>query len=283
MCAICGCGSASTDGHLHSQHAEVLHPIAHHIGHHIDHDADSEHQHILSDGTILRHQHPQNLPSVNSRVLDVERALLADNDAQAQLNRRRFDRAKTLTLNLMSSPGAGKTTLLEATLRRLHGSLSLSVIEGDQQTSLDAERIRRAGAEAVQINTGKACHLDADMIDRALAELTLPSDGLLFIENVGNLVCPASFDLGEHQRVVIASVTEGEDKPLKYPDMFARAQLVVVSKIDLLPHLDFDPQRFAEHVRRVQPRAKLLQVSARSGEGLAAWLDWLTTQRRALG
>ncbi len=278
MCAICGCGVASTDGQLHPQQAEAPHPI----GPHADHDADSDHEHVLSDGTVLRHKHPQLASPVQSRVLDVERALLADNDAQAQLNRRRFDRAKTLTLNLMSSPGAGKTTLLEATLRRLHGSLSVSVIEGDQQTSLDAERIRRAGAQAVQINTGKACHLDAGMIDRALTELTLPPDGLLFIENVGNLVCPASFDLGEHQRIVIASVTEGEDKPLKYPDMFARADLVVVSKIDLLPHLDFDPQRFAEHVRRVQPRAKLLQVSARSGEGLAAWLDWLTAQVRAL-
>lgn len=278
MCAICGCGVASTDGQLHPQQAEAPHPI----GPHADHDADSDHEHVLSDGTVLRHKHPQLASPVQSRVLDVERALLADNDAQAQLNRRRFDRAKTLTLNLMSSPGAGKTTLLEATLRRLHGSLSVSVIEGDQQTSLDAERIRRAGAQAVQVNTGKACHLDAGMIDRALTELTLPPGGVLFIENVGNLVCPASFDLGEHQRIVIASVTEGEDKPLKYPDMFARAALVVVSKIDLLPHLDFDPQRFAEHVRRVQPRAKLLQVSARSGEGLAAWLDWLTAQVRAL-
>jgi len=278
MCAICGCGVASTDGQLHPQQAEAPHPI----GPHADHDADSDHEHVLSDGTVLRHKHPQLASPVQSRVLDVERALLADNDAQAQLNRRRFDRAKTLTLNLMSSPGAGKTTLLEATLRRLHGSLSVSVIEGDQQTSLDAERIRRAGAQAVQVNTGKACHLDAGMIDRALTELTLPPDGVLFIENVGNLVCPASFDLGEHQRIVIASVTEGEDKPLKYPDMFARADLVVVSKIDLLPHLDFDPQRFAEHVRLVQPRAKLLQVSARSGEGLAAWLDWLTAQVRAL-
>lgn len=278
MCAICGCGVASTDGQLHPQQAEAPHPI----GPHADHDADSDHEHVLSDGTVLRHKHPQLASPVQSRVLDVERALLADNDAQAQLNRRRFDRAKTLTLNLMSSPGAGKTTLLEATLRRLHGSLSVSVIEGDQQTSLDAERIRRAGAQAVQVNTGKACHLDAGMIDRALTELTLPPGGVLFIENVGNLVCPASFDLGEHQRIVIASVTEGEDKPLKYPDMFARADLVVVSKIDLLPHLDFDPQRFAEHVRLVQPRAKLLQVSARSGEGLAAWLDWLTAQVRAL-
>lgn len=278
MCAICGCGVASTDGQLHPQQAEAPHPI----GPHADHDADSDHEHVLSDGTVLRHKHPQLASPVQSRVLDVERALLADNDAQAQLNRRRFDRAKTLTLNLMSSPGAGKTTLLEATLRRLAGSIPVAVIEGDQQTSLDAERIRRAGAQAVQVNTGKACHLDAGMIDRALTELTLPPGGVLFIENVGNLVCPASFDLGEHQRIVIASVTEGEDKPLKYPDMFARADLVVVSKIDLLPHLDFDPQRFAEHVRRVQPRAKLLQVSARSGEGLAAWLDWLTAQVRAL-
>lgn len=279
MCAICGCGSSDADGPLH-------HPKqaggSHAVGHHGSHDAEGEHEHVLSDGTVLRHSHPPTLPTGPSRVLEVERALLEDNDAQAARNRQRLVPTKTLTLNLMASPGAGKTTLIEATLRRLEGSIPVAVIEGDQQTSLDAERVRRAGAQAVQINTGRACHLDASMIDRALGELTLPPDGLLFIENVGNLVCPASFDLGEHKRVVLASVTEGEDKPLKYPDMFARADLVVVSKIDLLPHLDFDCQRFAEYARRVQPRVELLFVSARSGDQMSTWLDWLTVQRRSL-
>lgn len=276
MCAICGCGSSSPDGPLHP------HAAAQPGSHHDDHAPGSEHEHVLSDGTVLRHSHPPSQPHRPSRVLEVERALLADNDAQAARNRQRLSSSHTLVLNLMSSPGAGKTTLIEATLRRLHGHSAVTVIEGDQQTSLDAERVRRAGAQAVQINTGKACHLDAHMIDRALDELTLPSDGLLLIENVGNLVCPASFDLGEHKRVVIASVTEGEDKPLKYPDMFARADLIVVSKTDLLPHLDFDCQRFAEHARRIQPRVELLFVSARSGDHLDDWLKWLTTQRRSL-
>lgn len=278
MCAICGCGVASTDGQLHPQQAEAPHPI----GPHADHDADSDHEHVLSDGTVLRHKHPQLASPVQSRVLDVERALLADNDAQAQLNRRRFDRAKTLTLNLMSSPGAGKTTLLEATLRRLHGSLSVSVIEGDQQTSLDAERIRRAGAQAVQVNTGKACHLDAGMIDRALTELTLPPGGVLFIENVGNLVCPAAFDLGEAAKVAILSVTEGEDKPLKYPDMFQAARLMLLNKCDLLPYLDFDVERAVENARRVNPAIEIIRVSATSGEGMDEWLAWITREHAAV-
>ena len=272
MCAICGCGEPGSA----NQHHPKDHP-------HVD---EGEHEHVLADGTVLRHHHHDPVshgPPMIRRMIEVERDLLAGNDAQAAVNRRRFLAAQTLVLNLMSSPGSGKTTLLEQTLLRLAGQWPVAVIEGDQQTSLDAERIRRAGAPAVQVNTGKACHLDAQMIERALVELALPMDGLLLIENVGNLVCPAGFDLGEHKRVVIASVTEGEDKPLKYPDMFARADLVVVSKIDLLPYLDFDCERFVSYARRIHPGVEVLALSARTGEGLPLWLSWLASQRASLG
>jgi len=174
----------------------------------------------------------------------------------------------------MSSPGAGKTTLLERTLRERRGR-PVSVIEGDQETERDAERIRAAGARAVQINTGAGCHLDAAMISRALTELTPAARSVLFIENVGNLVCPALFDLGERARVVIASVTEGDDKPLKYPHMFRAADVVVLNKIDLLPYVAFDVARFAAHARRVNPRARIMHTSATRGDGLAEWYAWL--------
>jgi hydrogenase nickel incorporation protein HypB len=174
----------------------------------------------------------------------------------------------------MSSPGAGKTRLLERTLSRLAHAMPLAVIEGDQETQADADRIRAAGGRALQINTGTGCHLDAAMVGRALSELA-PRGGLLFIENVGNLVCPALFDLGEAERVVIASVTEGEDKPLKYPHMFRAAELVLLNKIDLLPHVDFTPAHFVEHVARVNPRARVIPLSARTGQGCEVWLDHL--------
>ncbi|HXU73538.1 MAG TPA: hydrogenase nickel incorporation protein HypB [Polyangia bacterium] len=200
--------------------------------------------------------------------------MLARNQHLAEHNRDALRLREVRAVNLMSSPGAGKTTLLERTLTRLAGTIPLAVIEGDQETEADADRIRAAGGRAVQINTGTGCHLDAAMVGRAIDELA-PRGGLLFIENVGNLVCPALFDLGESARVVIASVTEGEDKPLKYPHMFRAAELVLLNKIDLLPHVDFSVERFSGDVRRINPRARILPLSARSGEGLDAWLDWL--------
>lgn len=211
------------------------------------------------------------------RLVQLEIDILAKNNDFAARNRRWFAAHGVQALNLVSSPGSGKTTLLCTTIRRLAGERALAVIEGDQQTANDAERIRATGAPAVQINTGKGCHLDADMIARALPRLPLDPGTLLFIENVGNLVCPAAFDLGEAAKVAILSVTEGEDKPLKYPDIFAAASLVLLNKSDLLPHLDFDLEYALDCLRRVNPRAPVLSVSAKTGEGLDAWLAWLRT------
>lgn len=215
--------------------------------------------------------------SGSGRLLRVEKDILGANDARAAHNREHFDLHHILALNLVSSPGSGKTTILEKTILALAGQVPLAVIEGDQQTLLDAERIERTGAPVVQINTGAGCHLDAEMIHQALHRLELTDNSLLFIENVGNLVCPAMFDLGEAAKVVIISVTEGEDKPLKYPAMFTAAKVCLINKIDLLPHLDFELQRCLEYLVRVNPDLRIFTLSAKSGEGMAAWLDWLRT------
>jgi hydrogenase nickel incorporation protein HypB len=226
----------------------------------------------LVPGLADHHHHHQHH---KFRTITLEAEVLAKNDALAARNRAYLRGRKILALNLVSSPGSGKTTILERTIRDLSGELAMAVIEGDQQTRRDAERISATGAEVVQVNTGAGCHLDADMVHRALHELTPPDHSLLFIENVGNLVCPALFDLGEAAKVVIISVTEGEDKPLKYPAMFAAADLCLINKIDLLPHVDFDPARCREYALRANHRLEVLALSARSGEGMAAWLEWL--------
>jgi hydrogenase nickel incorporation protein HypB len=213
------------------------------------------------------------------RAIKLETDVLGANQRIATRNRRHFAAHGVHAYNLVSSPGSGKTTLLCATitaLRQRRPELPLAVIEGDQQTSHDADRIRATGAPAIQVNTGKGCHLDAPMVAAAFDRLPLHGpEGLLFIENVGNLVCPAMWDLGERAKVAILSVTEGEDKPLKYPDMFAAAHLMVLNKTDLLPHLDFDVEQCIAYARRVNPAIEVLQLSARTGEGMAAWLDWL--------
>jgi len=208
------------------------------------------------------------------RMLRVEEDILARNNGIAAHNRQHFADARTLALNLVSSPGAGKTTLLVRTLEMLESGLPCAVIEGDQESSADADRIRETGVPAVQVNTGRGCHLDAQMIHDAYHHLPL-AGGVLFIENVGNLVCPAGFDLGEAHKVVIASVTEGEDKPLKYPNMFAASSLMLVSKTDLLPHLDFDVDVLVANARRVNPGIAVIRVCARSGEGMQRWIAWL--------
>jgi len=210
-----------------------------------------------------------------SRMVKIERDILAKNDGYAAENRRALTARGIFALNLVSSPGSGKTTLLVKTIAALNGAMPLAVIEGDQQTENDAERIRAAGAPALQINTGKGCHLDAAMVAQAMRVLDLADDSLLFIENVGNLVCPASFDLGETRRVVILSVTEGEDKPLKYPDMFRSADLMLLNKCDLLPHLSFDVDLVIDYAHRINPKLKVIRISASSGEGLPEWLDWI--------
>jgi hydrogenase nickel incorporation protein HypB len=234
---------------------------------------ESEVPRIDSEGIAYAHEHP-----AEARKVSVERNILAQNDAHAAENRKRLAEDACLALNLVSSPGSGKTMLLVRTLAALKDELPLAVIEGDQETQFDAERIRAAGVPALQINTGKGCHLDAHMIAHALEKLPPPKGGILFIENVGNLVCPSAFDLGEAAKVVILSVTEGEDKPLKYPNIFHAARLMLINKIDLLPHVDFDPEQATAYARRINPRLNAFSLSATQGEGFALWLDWLRDQ-----
>lgn len=218
------------------------------------------------------------VPGLGQRqLIAIEMDVLAKNNALAVHNRDHFEATCQLVLNLVSSPGSGKTTLLCETLRRLEGQRPCAVIEGDQQTSSDADRIRATGVPAIQINTGKGCHLDAKMVHDAYHQLPVQEGGILFIENVGNLVCPASFDLGEKYKVAILSVTEGEEKPLKYPDMFAAAQLMIINKTDLLPHVRFDVERCIENAKRVNPYIQVIQLSATTGEGMDAWLNWLAS------
>lgn len=216
----------------------------------------------------------------SDRIIQVERDILGKNDRLAADNRARFHADDVLVFNLVSSPGAGKTSLLVRAVSELKDSFAIGVIEGDQQTSNDAERIRATGVPAIQVNTGKGCHLDAAMVGEAYDRLPWLNGGILFIENVGNLVCPAAFDLGEACKIVVFSTTEGEDKPLKYPDMFAASSLMLINKIDLAPVLDFDLAKTIEYARRVNPKIEVLTVSARTGEGFAAFYAWI--RKRAL-
>ena len=254
MCAICGCSGVT---HQHGAHA--------HDGHSHTHDG---HAH---DG----HTHDGHTHGATRRVVQLERDLLDKNDRIAGDNRTRFARDRILALNLVSSPGAGKTRLLERTIHDLASEVWFQVIEGDQETSRDAERIRKTGAPVVQVNTGSGCHLDASMVARSAESLALQSGSVLMIENVGNLVCPALFDLGERAKVVVMSVTEGEDKPLKYPHMFRASALLLLNKIDLLPHLEFDVEQCVAHAREVNPEIAVCRISATTGEGLGRWYGWL--------
>jgi hydrogenase nickel incorporation protein HypB len=261
MCATCGCDDEAS--------VRVLGPagVSHHEHEHT-HDPEHTHDH--------EHEHSQQ----HNRTVVLQQKVLAKNDRLAAANRAWLAERRILAINLMSSPGAGKTTLLERTAREAGPELQLSVIEGDQETTLDAARIEAAGCPVAQINTGAGCHLDASMVARGLRALGPRPGSLLVIENVGNLVCPALFDLGEAARVVISSVTEGADKPAKYPQMFRDADLVLLSKVDLLPYLDFDTARHAADLARISPRTRILPVSARAGEGLPAWYDWLRQHPR---
>jgi hydrogenase nickel incorporation protein HypB len=214
-----------------------------------------------------------------ARMVQIEQDILGKNDQYAAGNRQYLTEQAILALNLVSSPGSGKTTLLTRTLLDLKDECPLAVIEGDQQTSNDADRIRESGARAIQINTGKGCHLDAHQVGHAMQSLQPEQGSVLFVENVGNLVCPAAFDLGEAHKVAILSITEGEDKPIKYPDMFAAADLMLLNKIDLLPYLQFDVTQCIEYARRVNPGLQVLQVSATSGAGMTQWYDWIRASR----
>lgn len=215
----------------------------------------------------------------DSRLVAIEQNLQSKNNRFAQGNRSRFVASQQRVFNLLSSPGSGKTSLLVRTLNELRVDAALAVIEGDQQSSLDAQRILATGTAAIQINTGKGCHLDAEQIGLACDQLALPDGAIIFIENVGNLVCPAAFDLGEQLRVVVLSVTEGEDKPLKYPDMFLAADLVLINKIDLLPYLDFDLELCQNNIRKLNAQAPILLLSAKTGEGMAAWYQQIPPPR----
>lgn len=302
MCSVCGCGhptgvaDAQGHGHAHDHehdphhrhgHGDEPHSHEHAHSHDHDHARDRDHAHDRdhardhfhrADGSIDFGAGPAGVhaPGISpGRIVRIERDIMEKNNEFAGANRARFAALGTLVLNLVSSPGSGKTSLLVRTITDLKARHPIAVIEGDQQTANDAERIRATGVRAVQINTGKACHLDAHMVGHALDDLALEPRGLLFIENVGNLICPAGFDLGEAHKVVVLSVTEGEDKPLKYPDMFAAADLMLLNKADLLPHIDFDVGSCLANALRINPRLQTLLVSARSGEGMAAFYAWV--------
>jgi hydrogenase nickel incorporation protein HypB len=251
MCTTCGCDPNDLHGHEH------LHD---HDGHH-DHDHKEGHHHNHSEG--------------KRTVITIEEDILTKNNRLASFNRALFKDRGIFVLNLVSSPGSGKTTLLERTLRDLADKIRFAVIEGDQQTDNDAQRIAATGVPVRQINTGSGCHLDAHMVMHGTADFDLDNLDVMLIENVGNLVCPASFDLGEHHKVVVLSVTEGEDKPLKYPQMFHNSTVMLLNKTDLLPHLDFDVEKCKEYAQRVSHGITIFEVSARTGEGMDKWYQWL--------
>lgn len=268
MCATCGCG---VDDH-HD------HPGGHDHGRGHEHDHDHRPDHLDHAGP----GHHHHVADRQARTIRLEHDVLAKNRAFAEANRRRLDAARVFAVDVLGGPGAGKTALLERYLEGRRPDEVVTVIEGDLATANDADRIRAAGAPVVQINTGAVCHLDAHMVGHALDQLAPPPGSTLFVENVGNLVCPAMFDLGVHERVVVFSLTEGEDKPLKYPPMFAAATMVVLSKIDLAPHLDVDVDRAEASVRAVNPAAPVLRVSARTGDGMDALRAWLASRRAAV-
>ena len=287
MCVTCGCSDTKqitvtnpatgdqmlmaheqthAHGHLHTHDTENSHEPRHH-----EHPHKSENGNDLSAITKTAH----------GRTIALEKEILGKNQLLAEVNRNWLIERGILALNLVSSPGSGKTTLLERTLNDLKSEYEIGVIEGDQETIHDAERIRATGCKAVQINTGTGCHLEAEMLRRGLESLKPAPNSLLFIENVGNLVCPAMFDLGERAKVVILSVTEGEDKPLKYPNMFRASELMILNKMDLLPYLKFDVERCVAYAEEVNPNIKILQVSATSGAGMPEWYQWLKEQTTA--
>ncbi len=300
MCVTCGCSDNSQSkitnlqtGTVEAIAATEIHP--------------DEHTHVLEDGSIVTHTHTHHHHSsshhspspeaphtaassdraqihaaMHGHTIALEHKILAKNDLIAAQNRSWFKERNILALNLVSSPGAGKTTLLTRTITDLHHQIPMAVIEGDQETTNDAQRIQATGCPAVQVNTGTGCHLEAAMIERGLQTLNPSMNSLLFIENVGNLVCPALFDLGEHAKVVILSVTEGEDKPIKYPHMFKASQVMLLTKIDLLPYVNFDVDRCLAYARQVNPTIEIFQISTVTGSGLPDWYTWLQEHIHAM-
>jgi hydrogenase nickel incorporation protein HypB len=277
MCVTCGCSDNGSVKLTSLQTGETHHAEPH------------SHTHQLPDGTVITHSHSHHPPSdntddgkaaehhakVHGNTIQLEAEILGKNNLIAAQNRGWFEGRNILALNLVSSPGSGKTTLLTRTLNDLKSQVNFTVIEGDQETVYDAEKIRATGCDVIQINTGTGCHLEAEMVKRGYRQLQPPMNSIVMIENVGNLVCPALFDLGERAKVAILSVTEGEDKPLKYPHMFRASDVMLLTKIDLLPYLNFDVERCLNAARQVNPHIKVFQVSALTGEGLNEWYDWL--------
>jgi hydrogenase nickel incorporation protein HypB len=272
MCVTCGCSSDENEVKIIKVDGKsVQHSHTHDHGngpheHSHSHDHDHNHEHHHHD-----HDHSHN----SIKEIDLEKDILHKNDLLAERNKGYFDAKNIFAINLVSSPGSGKTSLLERTIADLKNEISFAVIEGDQQTTNDADRIAALEIPVIQINTGKGCHLDSEMISKAVKQLSPVDGSLLMIENVGNLVCPAMFDLGENVRVVIISITEGEDKPIKYPDMFYSSQICVINKIDLLPYLKFDIEKLKDYARKVNPNLEFFEVSATSGEGLESWYNFL--------
>jgi len=264
MCSTCGCGQPDDV-------VKITIP-----GEKNNVDDVQNHEHDLNHDHTNSHHHDHH--SHDTREVKLEQDILYKNNLLAERNRGFFLAKNIVSLNLVSSPGSGKTTLLEKTIQLLDSKISLSIIEGDQQTSNDADRIAKTGANVVQVNTGKGCHLDAHMVLHAIQKLQPDQDSVLFIENVGNLVCPALFDLGEKWRVVIMSVTEGEDKPIKYPDMFMTSQICIINKIDLLPYVEFDLKKAKDYARKVNPEIIFMEMSATKGDGMDVWIDWIKQQ-----
>lgn len=296
MCGTCGCGSGENGVSIQNPREIKLHQKEHHHAHEHDHEHHHhdeththphDHEHHHHHGEMHTHSHDHGHEHHEHEhhqktVLEIEKNILQHNDVMAARNRGYFEAKNIFALNLVSSPGSGKTSLLERTLQDLKNEIAFYVIEGDQQTLNDANRIDAINIPVVQINTGKGCHLESDMIYDAVKKLQIQDNAVLMIENVGNLVCPSMFDLGENKRVVIISTTEGEDKPIKYPDMFFTSDICIINKIDLLPYLNFDMKKLKSYAKQVNPKLEFFELSATTGEGMHKWYDWLSSQSKSL-
>ena len=268
MCGTCGCGSGE-NGVIIQNPREV----------NIDEQVRTSHHHHTEHSHDHSHSHGHTHDHFHKTILEVEQDILQQNEVMASRNRGYFDAKNIFVINLVSSPGSGKTSILERTLADLKNEISFSVIEGDQQTLNDAERIDALDIPVIQINTGKGCHLESDMIYNAVKKLNIQNDSVLMIENVGNLVCPSMFNLGEDKRVVIISTTEGEDKPIKYPDMFHSSDICIINKIDLLPYLNFDMEKLISYAKQVNPKLEFFEISATTGEGMEKWYEWIIANK----
>lgn len=264
MCETCGCGQLDDE-------VDIIKPG--------DSNDELKHEHEnLESVHSHTHSHPHDHGSEShqhDRTIRLQTDILRKNNLLAERNRGYFEAKNIFAANLVSSPGSGKTSLLERTILELKNEIKFFVIEGDQQTTNDAMRIEKVGAPVIQINTGYGCHLDADMINKAIKKLEAENDSVIMIENVGNLVCPSLFDLGEKKRIVIISVTEGDDKPIKYPTIFASSHLCIINKIDLLPYVDFDIEKTKQYALQINHHLELIQLSVKTGEGMEEWYDWL--------